>query len=98
MPTEVLEIFSGTVQVLLAGLLLGAGLPLLFAVGIRLQGIGDGITAEDGTTSGATSPIARAARAGALVIYAVVALAVVIGLLFITRDSLAHYLGIHLPF
>lgn len=91
--TALPEILTGTVQVLVVGLLLGAGLPLLFSVGIRLQDVGAGRVAEDGTRLPANTP----ARYGAWVIFGVVLLAVVYGLLFLTKSSISHYLGIDLP-
>lgn len=39
-------------KVLLVGLVLGAGLPALFAVGLRLQTLSNGSVEADGTTSG----------------------------------------------
>ncbi|PWH06629.1 hypothetical protein DEO23_06690 [Brachybacterium endophyticum] len=93
MSDEIVEIITGTLRVLGVGLLLGAGLPLLYSVGIRLLDRGEGGTERDGTVL-APHPVARVA---AWLIFAVVALAVVYGLLFITKGSLDHYLGIQLP-
>lgn len=78
-------------QVLAAGLILGAGLPALFALGMRLHAIGSGV-AEDGTQL-ERKPLATI---GAYLLYAVVVLAVFVGVLFVTRHSLDHYFGITL--
>ncbi|MCL6422300.1 hypothetical protein Bequi_02675 [Brachybacterium sp. JHP9] len=93
MSIDLAEIALNTVKVLVVGLLLGAGLPLLFSLGIRLQDIGHGGTGPDGVAR-APQP---AAKAGAWVIFAAVGLVVLYGLLFITKKSIAHYLGIELP-
>lgn len=58
------KVLSALTQVLIAGLLLGAGLPALFALGIRaLSGTtvatADGLDLTDGTrTTGANRPLA----------------------------------------
>lgn len=93
MSDQFIEIISGTLKVLGVGLLLGAGLPLLFSIGIRLQDRGAGGEERDGTVV-ASNP---AARVGAIILFAIVALVVIYGLLFITKGSLDHYLGIQLP-
>lgn len=84
------DLTQSAVKVLLAGLVFGAGLPAIFAVGIRLQAAGAGETGADGTVTGGNP----AARAGAWVAFGVVLLAVIVGILWITRKSLHHYLGI----
>lgn len=93
MSEEFIEIITGTLKVLGVGLLLGAGLPLLFSLGIKLQDRGEGGEERDGTVIAANP----AARVGAWAIFAVVALVILYGLLFITKGSIDHYLGIQLP-
>ena len=82
------------VKVLLIGLAFGAGLPLLFAAGMRLRAAGTG-QVED-----ATGTVTGRRNAGALglsyVLFAVVIAAVVLGVLFVTRASLHHYFDISL--
>ena len=85
------EIGLSALRVLGVGLLLGAGLPALFALGMRLHAAGSGV-AEDGTHN-ARKPLATI---GAYVLYSVVILAVIAGVLFVTRHSLDHYFGITL--
>lgn len=72
-------------QVLLIGLLLGAGLPAIFAVGIRFL-------AADGATGRRSI---GGYVAGAVCVVFVIA-AIVTGILFIMKDFLAHSFGIHL--
>ena len=78
-------------RVLLVGLLFGAGLPALFAVGMRLQSAGTGEV--DGDTAGTRRP---ALTAAGWVLFALVIAAVLAGVLFITRLSIYHYFGISL--
>lgn len=87
------SIATSTLSVIAVGILLGAGLPLLFSLGIVLQDRGAGGEHADGTV---TAPNA-AARYGSWAVFTVVALIVLYGLLFITKSSISHYLGIELP-
>ncbi len=93
MDIDLSSIFSSSLNVLLTGLVLGAGLPLLFSVGIVLADRGAGGELADGSIA-APNP---AAKHGARAIFVLVALIVLYGLLFITRKSISHYLGIDLP-
>lgn len=83
---------QSALKVFLAGLLFGAGLPAIFAIGIRLWSIGSPEPSADGTVT-RRNP---AALAGAVVCLAVVVFAVVMGVLWITQKSIDHYFGITL--
>ena len=78
-------------QVLAVGVAFGAGVPLMFALGMRfLSAHGDDVDA-DGTTK-------RSVR-GTIVAggcFAVVLITVITGILFIMQDFLASDLGIHI--
>lgn len=76
-------------QVLLAGLVFGAGLPAVFALGIKLWSMGAPEPGADGTAR--RKP---AALAAAGLCFLMVLAAVVVGVLWITQKSLNHYLGI----
>ncbi|MGC3954835.1 MAG: hypothetical protein QM804_11435 [Propionicimonas sp.] len=78
-------------RVLLIGLLFGAGLPALFAIGMRLQSAGTGEI--DGEAPGERHPVYTALG---WTVFAVVVAAVLAGVLWITRLSLYHYFGISL--
>lgn len=78
-------------RVLLVGLVLGAGLPALFAIGMRLQSAGTGEV--DGEAPGTRRP---ALTAAGWLLFAVVIAVVLTGVLFITRLSIYHYFGISL--
>lgn len=72
-------------QVVLVGLLLGAGLPSLFALGVRSLHAGRSVE------GGPAHPLGIA---GAVVCFAVVALAVAGGILLLTEDFLSGTFGI----
>ncbi|MBY8855550.1 hypothetical protein K7711_03595 [Nocardia sp. CA2R105] len=81
-------------RVTLAALIFGAGLPAIFAVGIRFQSLARvGVT---GTTDVAPLSRRRAAAAVAVLCYAVVLAVVIAGVLFVAKAFLASRLGIHL--
>lgn len=94
MSIDFAAIVSSTISVVLVGIVLGAGLPLLFSLGIVLQDKGAGGEHRDGSIT----PPNPAARIGAWAIFVAVGLIVLYGLLFLTHKSLDHYLGITLPF
>lgn len=77
-------------KVLLAGLIFGAGLPAIFAVGVRFWSMASP-DEEMAATGVRARPAAYVVSAAA---FLVVAAAVVAGILWITKKSLAHYLGI----
>ncbi|GAB3583461.1 hypothetical protein [Calidifontibacter terrae] len=77
-------------KVLIAGLIFGAGLPAIFAIGVRFWSIGS----PEPTAGGQTVRSNPAALAAAVVAFAIVAVAVVLGVLWITQKSIDHYFGI----
>ncbi|HET8992544.1 hypothetical protein [Rhodococcus sp. SJ-2] len=77
-------------QVVLVGLVLGAGLPTVFALGMRSAALGD-----DGT--GTVDPGRRAlGRIGAVVCFVIVVVAIIAGILLLTADFLSSSVGIQL--
>ena len=78
-------------RVLLVGLLFGAGLPALFAIGMRLQSAGTGEV--DGEAPGTRRPVLTVAG---WILFGIVIAVVLAGVLFITRLSIYHYFGISL--
>ena len=85
------DIALSAFRVLLVGLLLGAGLPALFAVGMKLQSVGAG------ESTGAAPAQRRPFLTGlGWLIFAAVIAVVLLGVLYITRHSLHHYLGLSL--
>ena len=74
-------------QVVLVGLLFGAGLPALFALGLRSLSAG----IEPGTDGRPTT----AGKLGAAACFAVVLIAIIAGILMLMQDFLASSFGIH---
>jgi hypothetical protein len=69
-------------QVVVAGLLVGAGIPALFALGLRLLSVPDGGGADD---AAARPAVVR--RIGGLTCMAVVVAAVVTGIVFLVSGG-----------
>lgn len=80
-------------QVVLVGLLLGAGLPAVFAIGLKSLDAGQRASGTDSTIAAARSPLAVA---GAVMCFAVVLIAIVTGILFIMQGFLSHTFGIEI--
>ena len=83
---------TAVLQIIVAGLIIGAGLPALFSVGVRLNAEGVGVVSHDG------APAQKNPMLNALswVFFAVVFAAVIIGVVFIARDFIAHNTGLYL--
>jgi hypothetical protein len=79
-------------KIVLLGLLLGAGLPALFAVGVRLNAQGAGAAAHGGVASQKNPGLA----ALSWVLFALVLVAVVVGVLFVARDFIGQHTGLYI--
>jgi hypothetical protein len=79
-------------QIIVAGLIIGAGLPALFSIGVRLNAEGVGVVSHDGAPANKNPALA----ALNWLLFAIVFAAVVIGVLFIARDFVAHNTGLYL--
>ena len=79
-----LKAFEALWQVLVAGVLLGAGLPAVFALGIRALGTGRTLAADGATY---TSAPTGAGRAGSTVLFAVCVAAVLFGIFLIVAGG-----------
>jgi hypothetical protein len=80
--------YEATLRILIAGLIIGAGLPALFAVGVRLNAAGAGATGDSEVAH--RNPVLAAIG---WVVFAVVLAAVIVGVLFIARDFIGHHTG-----
>lgn len=80
-----LAALDGAWKVLLAGLLLGAGLPILFALGVK------SVAWANGDLDGTPRNPAGKAVAGAL--FAVVVLAIVLGISYIVAHGFGYVIG-----
>jgi hypothetical protein len=84
--------YSATLKILVFGLLLGAALPALFALGVRLNAEGAGLTAHDGAVAH-RNPVLIAIG---WLIFALVLVAVIIGVLFVARDFIGQHIGVYI--
>jgi hypothetical protein len=82
---------TAVMQILVAGLIIGAGLPALFSLGVRLNAEGVGVVSHDGVTK--KNP---ALNAISWIIFAVVLAAVIVGVLFVARDFIAHHTDLYI--
>jgi hypothetical protein len=79
--------YAATVKILVFGLLVGAALPALFALGVRLGAAGAGISGD------AVTRRRPALTVFSWAVFALVLAAVVLGVLFIARDFIAYHTG-----
>ncbi|MGB3709939.1 hypothetical protein [Gordonia sp. (in: high G+C Gram-positive bacteria)] len=77
-----MDIVTSITRVLAIGLLFGAGLPALFAVGMRLEAIGHGDTGKEPNA---------VPRVLGYVLFAIAGLVIAIAILWITRQTLYYY-------
>ena len=78
--------YQASLKILIFSMLAGAALPGLFALGLRLQAVGNGQV----STGGAPPQKNPALVALAWLIYALVLAVIIIALLYIARDFIAH--------
>ncbi|KAA0101850.1 hypothetical protein CIW49_00250 [Mycolicibacterium sp. P1-18] len=76
-------------KVLAVGLVLGAGLPAIFAVGLVAFSKGSGGVGNDGATT-APNP---ALKVAGLLLFTLVAAVIVIAILYITKGTIQHHFG-----
>ncbi|WP_029110994.1 hypothetical protein [Mycobacterium sp. URHD0025] len=82
-------------KVLVVGLILGAGLPAVFAAGLVAYSNGAGGTTADGATH-APNPVLKFVG---LALFALVSLVILVAIAWITRTTMIHHTGIDLfPF
>ncbi len=87
----VLLALEGAWKVLLAGLLLGAGLPMLFTLGLKALSVGAGgeVISTSGVTVRASKPNAWG-KPVAYVLFAVVVLAITLGITYIVAHGFGY--------
>ncbi|GAA2883547.1 hypothetical protein Acy02nite_07250 [Actinoplanes cyaneus] len=83
---------DGAWRVLVAGLVLGAGLPVLFALGIRslAWGAGEASVNSSGVTAGTRRPLGTALG---YLLFAIVVAGVLLGLTFIVASGFGNKLS-----
>lgn len=85
--------YQASLKILVFAMLAGAALPGLFALGIRLQSAGAGDIDMDGASNGTAPRRNPMLTALAWTIYALVIAVIVLALLYIARDFIAHHTG-----
>jgi hypothetical protein len=85
--------YQASLKILLFAMLAGAALPALFALGIRLQSAGAGDINSGGASNGSAARRNPMLTALAWTIYALVIAVIVLALLYIARDFIAHHTG-----
>lgn len=85
--------YEASLKILLFGLLLGSGLPALFAIAVKVGAVGAGIQGSDGTAVAHKNP---ALTLISYAIYALALVAVVIGVLYIARDAIGAHTGLYI--
>ncbi|HUH71818.1 MAG TPA: hypothetical protein VLZ05_24825 [Mycobacterium sp.] len=81
--------YEATLKILIFSMLAGAALPGLFAFALKLQAVGTGVVSTDGVP-GRRNPVLVAI---AWAIYGLVLAVIIIGVLYIARDFIAHHTG-----
>jgi hypothetical protein len=84
--------YVAAMKILVFGLLMGAGLPALFAIAVRMNAAGAGAAGSDDTLAQKNPALA----ALSWVIFGIVLVMVLIGVLFIARDFIGHQTGLYL--
>jgi hypothetical protein len=81
--------YEASLKILLFAMLAGAALPGLFALGLRFHAVGAGLVSPDGSAPH-KNPVLLAI---AFAIYALVLAVIMVALLYISRDFIAHQTG-----
>jgi hypothetical protein len=85
--------YEASLKILLFGLILGSGLPALFALGVRAGAAGAGVVGSDGSAVAHKNP---ALTALSYALYALALVAVVIGVLYVARDFVGLHTGMYI--
>ncbi|MDO5031146.1 hypothetical protein [Corynebacterium sp.] len=88
------EIFSAILRVAGLALAFGAGIPLLFALGMRCM-TGDPIRDSNGVIVGDTEASPQMKVLG-WTVYAVLGVIILVAITWISKDSLNYYFGLNL--
>ena len=84
--------YQASLKILIFGLILGSGLPALFAVAVRVGAEGAGVMGSDGAAVKSKNP---ALTAISYAIYALALVAVIIGVCYIARDFIGARTGLY---
>jgi hypothetical protein len=86
--------YQASLKILFFGLLLGSGLPALFAVAVRVGAAGAGVLGSDGGTAVAHKNPVLIAISYAL--YAFALAAVIVGVLYVAREFIGAHTGLYI--
>jgi hypothetical protein len=86
--------YEASLKILIFGLLLGSGLPAVFALGVRAGAAGAGVV--EGSDGAAVAHKNPALTALSWLIYALALVAVLIGVLYIARDFIGAHTGMYI--
>jgi hypothetical protein len=79
-------------KIIVFGLLVGAALPAMFAVGVRLNAEGVGAAAQGGAVA-QKNPVFVALS---WLLFGLIVVAVIAGVLFVARDFIGHHTGLYI--
>jgi hypothetical protein len=85
--------YEASLKILIFGLLLGSGLPVLFALGVRAGSAGAGVQGSNGVAVAHKNP---ALTALSYALYALALAAVVIGVLYVAREFIGAHTGLYI--
>ncbi len=86
--------YQASLKILIFGLLLGSGLPALFALGVRVGTVGAGV--QEGSGGAAVAHKNPALTAISYALYALALAAVVIGVLYVAREFIGAHTGLYI--
>jgi hypothetical protein len=85
--------YEASLKILIFGLVLGSGLPALFALAVRIGSSGAGVQVSGG---GAVAQRNPALVALSYALYALALAAVVVGVLYIAREFIGAHTGLYI--
>jgi hypothetical protein len=85
--------YQASIRILIFGVILGSGLPALFALAVRAGAAGDGVIGSDGAAVQQKNP---ALTAISYALYALALTAVVIGVLYVAREFIGAHTGMYI--
>jgi hypothetical protein len=85
--------YEASLKILIFGLVLGGGLPALFALAVKVGSAGAGIAGSDGQALWPKNP---ALTALSWALYSLALMAVIVGVLFVARDFIGAHTGLYL--
>ena len=86
--------YQASLKILFFGLLLGSGLPALFAVAVRVGSAGAGV--HQGSDGAAVAHKNPALTAISYALYALALAAVVVGVLYVAREFIGAHTGLYI--